>query len=477
MAELFSQFEDEAPQFGDLPQAQPEMETTREVRLERPQPQQMQQDVQRPRSIMERMQALGSWLVQPQEEAAGYTSSPLYSIGRVIGAAGAGMQGKGGEFLEREGLLQEKMRAGSTDRARLGLDALKEQRAQSKEDREAARENRKLKAYEQLGDLDFSPDELSSGKKLNSVVSSLLQAGEHTTAAGLIKLTQEAKSSKTKAEQLNTITNRLKLAKTKEEAEDVLLDMPADTAKEHHGWLSNVVKSRFGGDEKEKSYNTNDLAVFVSTKGKQRGPTIPKDMTVEQARSSLTEMRTMQQQQINVTAGQNQFRNAETLRDDYNALTKRYRESHVEYDKILNAATGKNALSDRALIVQAVKVRDPGSTVRETEAETVERARSRGDALANLASLVMKNAVLTPTQRKSIVDLATKDYQSERKLYGHTRENYSSIAEQNRLSKESLGAELPDLSKKKGGGEKPATTGTSGTPNRIRVDAQGNIIK
>jgi hypothetical protein len=89
----------------------------------------------------------------------------------------------------------------------------------------------------------------------------------------------------------------------------------------------------------------------------------------------------------------------------------------------------------------------------------------------------MKNAVLTPTQRKSIVDLATKDYQSERKLYGHTRENYSSIAEQNRLSKESLGAELPDLSKKKGGGEKPATTGTSGTPNRIRVDAQGNIIK
>ena len=446
MANLFGDMDLESPQFGADVSSGGEMypSSPPEVRIERPQPQQIAADVARPRSIMDRMRELAQSFVQPNEQTG---MSHMDILGATLQDVGAGLDRRPGGNLQnlrtsRTNEINEN-RQRQLEGRRIGL-------AEQKESREQRKEDLKAKAYEQLGDFDFSPDEIKTGRKLGPVVSSLLQAGDHTTAAGLIKMVHEAGKSEKMSNQLNSITNRLKLATTKEQADEVLLDMPTELAKEHHSWLSGVVKSKFG-DSGEKSPNDNELVQFVETKGRIRGHTIPRELSVGEAQGMITSKRSMQQQQINVTAGQNTFRNADSLRDEYNKQTDVYKKQRVEFDKLEKLSKMKTPASDISFIVQAAKADDPTSTVRETEAAIREYARSAPEGMKAAINKFLTGQRLTDKQRSELVDVAKVAYGATRRSYETTRKTYTDLSGQSGVDpKRVVGEDLPSMMKKKG---------------------------
>ena len=246
-----------------------------------------------------------------------------------------------------------------------------------------------------------------------------------------------------------------------EEANEIIGSMPAGLVKEYSSLFMNLTKQRFGGEAKEKVPNDNELVQFIETKGRIRGSTIPKDLSIGEAQAMIASKRSMQQQQINVTAGQTQFRNADTLRDEFNKQTKTYVDQRVEFEKLEKLSKMKTPASDISFIVQAAKADDPTSTVRETEAAIREYARSAPEGMKAAINKYLTGQRLTDKQRRELVDVAKVAYNANRRSYETTRRTYTDLSGQSGVDpKRVVGEELPSMAKKQGGGSAPKYTVT-----------------
>jgi hypothetical protein len=127
----------------------------------------------------------------------------------------------------------------------------------------------------------------------------------------------------------------------------------------------------------------------------------------------------------------------EPLRKEYSAQppVHDFNKVHAGYNKLLRSVNTKepNALKDQNTIFQWMKILDPGSTVREGEYATVEKARGVPDRIRNVWNQIYTGQILTPEQRKEILDASQdivdgqianvapiiKQFQAQEKTGGH----------------------------------------------------------
>lgn len=451
------------PSGGDVPVSLP---TVRPVSMA---------EVKQPVSIMDRMKSLGQALITPRDPELGHLSSPLYGIGQLIAGVGAGIQGKGGEFWAGQTEMAEKIRAGSASRlmekAKLGLDIEKHELAVKRSKREDRLEQLKEQAYAEIEQLSLDPKNLEPDN-LWKLAGPLIKAGDKDAGIGLLRLGIEARGNQALRTELTQMQIALGTAKTREEADAILGSLSPELTKAHGDFLMKLVNRRFP-DDKTKGIQTNELADFVATEGKQRGPSISADLPLPEAKKMLAERRSIQQQQIILTTGQQQYRREADIREDFAKQTSRYRLQREEYAKLLNVASQKTPVSDIALIYQTMKAIDPTSTVREREADMVAEARQNPLFAGMLPYLQMriKNQKLTPTQRKEVVDVATGYYSGSRKRnYEEQREYYEDVARRTPGVdvERALGKELPSLVREQPSTKKEATK-PAGKEQRLKA--------
>ena len=198
---------------------------------------------------------------------------------------------------------------------------------------------------------------------------------------------------------------------------------PEDIRFGPHG--QEIARGKGKAPSTDRSLNTNDLTLFVTSKGKQRGPTIPPTMTLAEGESALKDMRSQSQQRIDITTKGQSFTQEKTLRDQYIMLTKDFRtvtDFKIRLDAALPLAT---PMSDMASIFSFQKILDSQSVVRESEQESVRKARGLLDTLLTQIPRIQSGESLTPTQRKQLKEASDAMYavasSVNKNLRGETR--------------------------------------------------------
>ena len=165
-----------------------EYETTREVRIEPFQPQQIAQEVRKPRSIMERMREVASSLVEPNPQTG---MSGLEIFGSTLQDVGAAIDRRPGGNLERlrTSRVNEMNQRGDRqlEGRRVGL-------AEQKAAQETRKQELKEKAYEEIANLSMDPRNLEPDN-LWKLAAPLIKAGDNDAGLGLLKLGIQARGS------------------------------------------------------------------------------------------------------------------------------------------------------------------------------------------------------------------------------------------------------------------------------------------
>jgi len=123
------------------------------------------------------------------------------------------------------------------------------------------------------------------------------------------------------------------------------------------------------------------------------------------------------------------FKDENSLRDEYTNLTENYREVATAYQKVEQAAQAGTPAGDISLVFAFMKMIDPGSTVREGEAATVQNARAIPDWIRNIYNQTVDGVTLTPAQRMDFLGQAQGMFQGYEAGYQQTRRVYTGLAE------------------------------------------------
>ena len=141
--------------------------------------------------------------------------------------------------------------------------------------------------------------------------------------------------------------------------------------------------------------------------------------------------RMMMQQQMQEQAMLDQgptFQDTSKLRGEFNKLSAPFIDQTASYNRILNSATDPTPAGDLALIFNYMKVLDPGSTVREGEAASVQESGSVPEQVRGLYNQVVEGTRLTDSQRADFVDRAGRLYQGAQELAKQRVARYSQLA-------------------------------------------------
>lgn len=134
----------------------------------------------------------------------------------------------------------------------------------------------------------------------------------------------------------------------------------------------------------------------------------------------------------NVSGGvtKEDFKRENTLRKQYNALSKSFSTVRDSYSKILAVADvdKPTAAADLSSIFMFMKMLDPNSVVRESEYRTAETARGIPESIKNLYDKTAKGNILSPKQRQDFIDRAEELYKDIELNQNELKENYSNIA-------------------------------------------------
>lgn len=125
-----------------------------------------------------------------------------------------------------------------------------------------------------------------------------------------------------------------------------------------------------------------------------------------------------------------QFKNANTLRDEFVNQTKGFVEAQQGLARVEVGAAQDSGQGDVALIFGFMKTIDPTSTVREGEFATAENTGSVGQQLVGIYNKILTGDRLTPEQRQGFVDAARAQFETSRTAYDGT------VAEYDRLARE-----------------------------------------
>ncbi len=126
---------------------------------------------------------------------------------------------------------------------------------------------------------------------------------------------------------------------------------------------------------------------------------------------------------------QDQFKNANTLRDEFVSQTNNFAEAQRGLQKVQAAANDNTGAGDVALIFGFMKTIDPGSTVREGEFATAENTGSIDERTWGLYNNLVRGDRLTPSQRERFAATAASQFEAQRATYDQTVAEYTRLAE------------------------------------------------
>ena len=163
------------------------------------------------------------------------------------------------------------------------------------------------------------------------------------------------------------------------------------------------------------------------------------------------------------SAGENRIRNERELRREYQGATEEYRTVRQAFRKVEASLAQGTGIGDVGGIFGVMKIFDPGSTVREGEAATVENSGGVPERFRGLYNRVLSGERLTPQQRAEIVAVG-------RAQYGTYEQGYQSrVADFTRMA-EDYGIDPRNVV---GGDEAPAPEGERLTPEQAAALAPG----
>jgi hypothetical protein len=124
---------------------------------------------------------------------------------------------------------------------------------------------------------------------------------------------------------------------------------------------------------------------------------------------------------------------------DKHQVVKDFQDAHAGYERVAWALRNRmetgapSAAADIAMIFGYMKLLDPGSTVREGEAASVERARGVPEHIIGLYNRLRTGERLTDDQRADFLNASLQQYQAQRnKVEGQAR-RYRKLAERQGL--------------------------------------------
>jgi hypothetical protein len=163
-------------------------------------------------------------------------------------------------------------------------------------------------------------------------------------------------------------------------------------------------------------------------------------------------------------AGENRIRNERELRREYQGATQEYRTVRQAFQKVEASLAQGTGIGDVGGIFGVMKIFDPGSTVREGEAATVQNSGGVPETIRGLYNRVVTGERLTPEQRAEIVAVG-------RAQFGTYEQGYQGrVADFTRMA-ESYGIDPRNVV---GGDEAPAPRPRPSAPNRSRQPAPNN---
>jgi hypothetical protein len=128
-------------------------------------------------------------------------------------------------------------------------------------------------------------------------------------------------------------------------------------------------------------------------------------------------------------AGSNLVANEGKLRDDYDKQIKDYVGAREGYQKVVQAARGGTPADDIALVFGYMKTLDPGSTVREGEAATIQNSGTIPQTVQNMYNKMLTGeGRLLPEQRAQFSDSAERQFQVYQRTADSLNERYGELA-------------------------------------------------
>ena len=127
-----------------------------------------------------------------------------------------------------------------------------------------------------------------------------------------------------------------------------------------------------------------------------------------------------------------------TYRKEFDSLSDKYRIVRDSYGRILASVKDPSAAGDLSLIFNYMKVLDPGSTVRESEAASVENARGVPAAIRNIYNKVIKGERLEKGQREDFASRSDMLFKSQATTQDKLIKRYEGLATRYGLSAEDI---------------------------------------
>jgi hypothetical protein len=125
-----------------------------------------------------------------------------------------------------------------------------------------------------------------------------------------------------------------------------------------------------------------------------------------------------------------------TLRDEFNTLTRDFRTVQDAHSKIKSVAN--TGAGDMSLLYSYVKLLDPGSVVRESEFATAAASGSFGERIQGLAQRVISGQRLPPDLRTDFIREADGIYTSQKEGADRLEKQYRDIAKRGNLNPENV---------------------------------------
>jgi hypothetical protein len=125
-----------------------------------------------------------------------------------------------------------------------------------------------------------------------------------------------------------------------------------------------------------------------------------------------------------------------TLRDEFNNLTKDFRVVQDAHTKI--NSTADTGAGDMSLLYSYVKLLDPGSVVRESEFAAAAQSGSLGQRVQNAVGRIMTGERLEPTLKKQFLDEADSLYKAQLGGANRLKAQYTDIAKRNGVNPQNV---------------------------------------
>jgi hypothetical protein len=153
-----------------------------------------------------------------------------------------------------------------------------------------------------------------------------------------------------------------------------------------------------------------------------------------------------------MTGDPDAFTNEDKLRDEYNKLSEDYFSVQGAYNKVKNAAKDPSAAGDISLLINFMKINDPGSVVREGEFATAQNAAGVPQRVRAAYNNALSGERLTPEQRADFVGQAKNLFSAAEETQKLVIDRYRGMAKRYKLNPDNIvtniatQTEIPTLS-------------------------------